>query len=150
MSYFIALDHKFKPEFMLSLTGYGMTKSGEVRFDWSILGNMSTSIGNQAEDAAATYLEGRGYKVIDRNWRTRVCEIDIIAKKHSTIFFVEVKYRSSNKQGSGLDYITPKKLKQMSFAAEHWVQEHKYSGDFQLSAIEVSKDFTVAEHVIEI
>ena len=111
---------------------------------------MSTVIGSQAEDAAATYLKSCGYEIIDRNWRTRVCEIDIISKRHHTIYFVEVKFRSSDNQGSGLDYITPKKLKQMSFAAENWVQQQKYTGDYQLSAIAVSNDFTVTEHLIDL
>ena len=111
---------------------------------------MSTAIGNQAEDTAAIYLQEKGYEIVDRNWRTRVCEIDIIAKKHHTIYFVEVKFRSSDKQGGGLDYITPKKLQQMQFAAENWVQEKSYSGDYQLSAIAVSNDFTITEHIIDL
>lgn len=111
---------------------------------------MSTSVGRQAEDAAADYLSGNGYTVLEQNWRTRVCEIDIIAKKGTRVYFVEVKYRSSSRQGSGLDYITPKKLKQMQFAAESWVNEQKYSGDYMLSAIEVGSDFVVANFIDEI
>lgn len=111
---------------------------------------MSTSIGNQAEDAAALYLQEKGYAILSRNWRTRVCEIDIVAKKNRVVYFVEVKYRSSNSQGGGLDYITPKKLQQMSFAAENWVQEQKYSGDYQLSAIEVSRDFAITSHIVDL
>ena len=111
---------------------------------------MSTKIGNQAENAAAAFLQEKGYKIVDRNWRTRLCEIDVIAKKNHTIFFIEVKYRSSQRQGGGLDYITTKKLQQMSFAAENWVQEHAYSGDYQLSAIAVSRDFIVTDHIVDL
>lgn len=111
---------------------------------------MSTSIGNHAEVVAAEFLHQKGYVILHRNWKTRVCEIDIIAKKHGTVYFVEVKYRGSKYQGNGLDYITPKKLKQMSFAAENWVQEQKYTGDYQLSAIEVSRDFIVTAHIVDI
>lgn len=105
---------------------------------------MSTRVGNQAESSACDYLTEEGFTIIERNWRTRVCEIDIIARKKGVIYFVEVKYRSSQNQGGGLEYITPKKLQQMSFAAQCWVQEHKYEGDWELSGVEVGSEFVVA------
>lgn len=111
---------------------------------------MSTSIGSEAEAAAAKYLEQHGYQIVERNWRTRVCEIDIVAKKDSIVHFVEVKYRSSIRQGGGLDYITPKKLKQMAFAAECWVNDNNYPGDYRLSAIEVSGEFRVSRFLNDI
>lgn len=80
----------------------------------------------------------RGYKIIERNWRTARCEIDIIAEKDGTAYLVEVKYRGSDRQGGGLEYITPSKLKQMRFAAQMWVEETEWIGDFQLAAIELS------------
>lgn len=103
------------------------------------------SKGHEAEKVAAEYLVSQGYEVIELNWRTRVCEIDIIAKKLKVIYFVEVKSRSSAAYGSGLDYITPKKLEQMRFAARMWVSENKYQGDYELSAIEVGPEFKVTE-----
>jgi len=108
---------------------------------------MSTQVGGMAESASAKYLERIGYEVINRNWRTRVCEIDIIAKKSGVVYFVEVKYRSGNKQGSGIEYITPSKLKQMTFAADCWIADNRYKGDYCLSAIEVSGDFKVTEFI---
>lgn len=47
--------------------------------------------GNAGEDKACSYLEENGYQIIDRNWRTRFGEIDIIAKKEETLVFIEVK-----------------------------------------------------------
>lgn len=96
------------------------------------------SVGHQAENIAAEYLKNKGYEIVDQNWKTKYCEIDIIAKINNKIHFVEVKYRKSSQQGSGLAYITPKKIKQMSFAAQLWVIENNWSGDYQLSAIEMS------------
>lgn len=96
--------------------------------------------GKEAEKIAAQYLEGLGFKILSQNWRTRVCEIDIVAKKSSQIYFVEVKYRLNSGQGTGLDYITPKKLKQMEFAANIWVSENSWPGDYCLAALEVSGD----------
>lgn len=98
----------------------------------------TTSTGRAAEDAAAEYLRARGYEILEQNWRTRWCEIDIVAKKGKAVSFVEVKYRKSDAWGSGLEYITPKKLKQMHFAAEFWVSNNNWSGDYSLGAVEVT------------
>lgn len=98
----------------------------------------STERGKRAEQAAAAYLECRGFTILTLNWRTRYCEIDIVARSDKTIHFVEVKYRRSARQGSGLEYVTPGKLRQMRFAAESWVAAHDWAGEYVLSAIEVS------------
>lgn len=111
----------------------------------------TTSTGRQAEQAAADYLAKKGYKILDQNWRTRWCEIDIVAQKKNTVYFVEVKYRKSTAWGSGLDYITPAKLKQMRFAAEFWVSTNDWNGDYSLLAIEVSgENFNVNDVISEI
>lgn len=112
---------------------------------------MSTQTGRQAEDAAAEYLQIQRYKILDQNWRTRWCEIDIVAQKKKVVYFVEVKYRHSEKWGSGLEYITPKKLEQMAFAAEFWVSSNKWGGDYCLSAIEVTgSDVQVSQFLPEL
>lgn len=104
--------------------------------------------GRLAETAVADFLKQHGFKIIEQNWRTRWCEIDVVATKKKTIYFVEVKYRRSSAQGSGLEYVTARKLKQMQFAAEHWVRDHDWPGDYQLAAAEVSGgDFTVTGFV---
>ena len=94
--------------------------------------------GRRAEARAAEFLQAKGCKVLGQNWRTRWCEIDIVASRDNTVFFCEVKYRLHNHQGSGIDYITPKKLQQMQFAAEMWVSQHDWKGAYELCAIEVS------------
>ncbi|MEO5690848.1 MAG: ribonuclease HII [Candidatus Saccharimonadales bacterium] len=95
------------------------------------------TVGHRAETAACEYLETHGYTIIDRNWRTKWCEIDIIAEKDSVISFVEVKYRSSDSQGGGVAAITPSKVRQMRFAAELWLRNHPHV-DAQLAAVEVA------------
>jgi uncharacterized protein (TIGR00252 family) len=106
---------------------------------------MSTEVGRRAEQVAAAYLRRRGYQVVAQNWRTRWCEIDLIVRKGSCIYFVEVKYRGSTAQGSGLEYITNRKLEQMHFAAEFWLAQHPQSqGDYRLAALEVTgQDYSV-------
>jgi uncharacterized protein (TIGR00252 family) len=100
--------------------------------------------GHQAEQVAAHYLAGQRFTIIALNWKTRLCEIDIVAKKKNVIYFVEVKHRKNSAQGGGLDYITPRKLKQMKFAAELWVAGNDWRGAYQLAAIELlGPDFGV-------
>jgi Holliday junction resolvase-like predicted endonuclease len=91
--------------------------------------------GHEAEKRAAKHLESLGFKIRELNWKTRYCEIDIVAEKDAAIYFVEVKYRQNSAQGSGLDYITPRKLGQMRFAAEVWVQDHQWTGDYRLAVV---------------
>jgi putative endonuclease len=94
--------------------------------------------GSEAEDKVARYLSELGYKVIDRNWKTKWCEIDIVAEKDDVMHFVEVKYRTSISQGSGFDYITKTKLIQMHRAADSWAMINDWDGEYVLSAAEVS------------
>ncbi len=98
----------------------------------------TTYIGNRAEQVAAEYLERDGYRVVKRNWRQRDCEIDVIAYKAGVMYFVEVKYRATDGAGSGLEYITDQKLRQMAYAASRWVSAHAWHREYVLSAIEVS------------
>jgi len=98
----------------------------------------TTQIGRRAEAAAGVYLEMRGYQIVERNFRRPRCEIDIVARKDDTVYFVEVKYRKTNEQGGGIEAITAAKLKQMAYAAELWVAEYKWTGPYQLAAIELS------------
>lgn len=111
----------------------------------------SVEVGQRAERAAANFLEYKGCTILDRNWRTRWCEIDIVAARGNVVYFCEVKYRSHNRQGSGLDYITPKKLRQMQFAAAFWVSKNNWNGEYRLSAIEVSGSaFAVTNAIADI
>lgn len=86
----------------------------------------------------AGLLEQAGFEIIDRNWKTKVCEIDIIAQQDKVVYFVEVKYRSSQTQGGGFEYIGPKKLAKMDFAAKVWSQTYNWNGDYRLMAAQVS------------
>ena len=113
-----------------------------------MIGMQTTQIGQKAETAASVYLEMRGYRIVERNWRRPRCEIDIIAKKADTVYFVEVKHRFSDDQGGGLEAITASKLKQMHYAAENWVEETKWRGPVSLAAVETAgKDFAVISFI---
>ncbi|QQS18441.1 YraN family protein [Candidatus Saccharibacteria bacterium] len=100
--------------------------------------------GHQAEKVAAEYLQTKGYTIIELNWRHARAEIDIIAQKRprfhrpGPLVFFEVKHRKTDHQGRGLDYITPKKIQQMQFAAQLYVLVKKCSDDYIIGGIELS------------
>lgn len=95
-------------------------------------------IGDSAENLAANYLSRLGHKIIDRNWKTKYCEIDIVSKYRQTIYFTEVKYRKKSDQGGGLAAITNKKLNQMKYAANFYIQSnHILDTDMQLAVVSV-------------
>jgi uncharacterized protein (TIGR00252 family) len=103
----------------------------------------TTSIGREAEELVAEELQKRGHSIVDMNWRTRWCEIDIVSKDKKCVYFTEVKYRGSDGWGSGFDYITTKKLKQMRFAAEFWLSDNKWRGEAVLLAAEVDSNAVI-------
>ncbi len=93
------------------------------------------TMGQTAEAAAGLFLTKKGYKIIDQNWRTKWCEIDIIATKKDVVYFVEVKHRAKSSFGDGLEAITKKKQNQMHFAARLWRKKVSHTGDARLSVI---------------
>jgi Holliday junction resolvase-like predicted endonuclease len=95
-------------------------------------------------------LSQQGFDIIDRNWKTKICEIDLIVQQDDTVFLVEVKYRSSQAQGGGFEYITSQKLKKMTFAAEVWKQSCRWEGDYKLMAAAVSGQNSENIEIIEI
>lgn len=107
-------------------------------------------IGDLAEDEACKYLENNNYKVIDRNWRTKYCEIDIVAVKNKVIYFVEVKYRRKDNQGGGLEAVNATKQKQMTFAAEIWLSNNSLYQDAFLAVISLNGDYPRVQEFIVI
>jgi ribonuclease HII len=107
--------------------------------------------GKIAEDKAAEFLGSKGFSVVDRNWKTKFCEVDIVAKKDECLHFVEVKYRKTLTSGKPIEYITPKKKRQMTFAAEIWRNFNGYKGSMKLSAIELEgENFKIGEFIEDI
>jgi ribonuclease HII len=96
-------------------------------------------IGDNAEDVVADYLMKQKHKILNRNWKTKYCEIDIVSKLKDIIYFTEVKYRKNANQGGGLDAITSKKLNQMKFAANFYALNNKITNtNLRLSVASVS------------
>ena len=83
--------------------------------------DLPNGLGLNAEEAAANHLRQLGYRIIDRNYKTRHGEIDIIANEADTLVFVEVKARNSTRFGSPAEALTPRKLRRIEYAASAYV-----------------------------
>jgi len=79
-------------------------------------------IGKMGESIAVRYLKKQGYRIVEQNYRSKVGEIDIIAREKQSLVFVEVKTRSSGSFGSPKWAITPKKQKAISMAALYYLK----------------------------
>ena len=77
-------------------------------------------IGKQGEDLAVDYLTNKGYKIIDRNFRIRGGEIDIIAIDGNTLVYIEVKTRSSNLFGLPEESVGRRKIEFLKRAAKFY------------------------------
>ena len=81
-------------------------------------------IGAAAEELAARHLLGHGLRIIERNFRVRGGEIDLIAKDGKTLVFVEVRLRSRGDFGGAAASITGRKQQRIILAARHYLQTH--------------------------
>ena len=63
------------------------------------MANSNNQTGQQAEELAARYLEYKGYQVLERRYKSRLGEIDLIARQQGQLVFVEVKYRRDLSKG---------------------------------------------------
>jgi putative endonuclease len=93
-------------------------------------------IGKWGEQAAAEYLERKGYQVLEKNIRTPYGEIDIVASQEGVIIFVEVKARTSHTFGLPEQALTHKKLDHMQASAEYYALNHELDS-WQCDAISV-------------
>lgn len=94
-------------------------------------------IGKSGEDIVAAYLQEKNYNIVERNFKTKVGEIDIVAKEKSQIVFVEVKTRSTNLFGTPSEAITHKKLHSLIRAGEYYLLAHNLSQNYRIDAVEV-------------
>ncbi|MBE6020599.1 MAG: YraN family protein [Clostridiales bacterium] len=97
--------------------------------------------GKWGEDKAEAFLKKKGYSIIERNYRCRWGEIDIIAERDGTIHFVEVKTRTSDRFGSPLEAVTHEKMHHIMRTAQYYIYRNsleKY--EMSLDGIAVCED----------
>ena len=82
-------------------------------------------VGSCYEELAAVYLQKKGSRVLERNYRCKQGEIDIIAKDGSYFVFIEVKYRASGSAGFSLEAIDHRKALRIRNAAVYYLYSHQ-------------------------
>jgi len=89
----------------------------------------ASDLGERGEEFTVTFLQKRGYRIIDRNWRIKEGELDIVAlSPENEIVFVEVKTRSSATFGDPLESISIEKLHRIQRLALAWLPTHQRLG----------------------
>jgi putative endonuclease len=81
-------------------------------------------LGQEGEQAAVSYLEGCGFRILDRNWRCADGEIDIVAVERQTFVVCEVKTRSGTRYGTPLDAVGRTKQRRLRRLAAQWLNAH--------------------------
>lgn len=82
------------------------------------------AVGRYGEEVVARRLVAQGWEVLDRNWRGRSGEIDIVALEGSELVVVEVKTRSGDAFGHPAEAVTAVKLARLRRLAAEWLQAH--------------------------
>jgi putative endonuclease len=102
------------------------------------------SLGDFGERTAAAHLEAKGYRIIDRKFRVRDAEIDLVARDRDALVFVEVRTRRGAYPGMAALSITRKKAAKLLVAAEWYIERHPDAANLPLRidvvAIELAAD----------
>jgi len=93
------------------------------------------SIGAAGEDAAVRYLEKIGYTILERNYRLRIGEVDVIARDEEYLVFIEVKTRHSQRFGSPFEAVDVRKQQQIVKVAAAYMQERDIPVRFDVVAV---------------
>ncbi len=81
-------------------------------------------LGATGEAAVVRWYEAAGYEIVDRNWRVRAGELDIVALRRGVVVFCEVKTRSSDAFGAPIEAITRAKRQRIRGLAAQWLEAH--------------------------
>ena len=96
--------------------------------------------GKDAEARAAQYLQAQGLQIVERNYRCRYGEVDLIARDGQTLVFVEVRARSSNAFGGAAASITTAKQKKLTRTALHYLSTAGQTPRCRFDAVLLSGD----------
>ncbi|MFY7964489.1 MAG: YraN family protein [Chitinophagaceae bacterium] len=104
--------------------------------------------GNNGENVAAAYLLQNGYCIIERNWRHKHWEIDIIASKENKLHFIEVKTRTNKKMGNPESAVTEKKMNTLKKGAEEYLFQNQQWTKIQFDVVAIIINKEVVEEIL--
>ncbi|MBZ4672205.1 YraN family protein [Deferribacterales bacterium Es71-Z0220] len=96
--------------------------------------------GKKGEELALNFLENNGYKLIEKNFKSKFGEIDLIMKDGEVIVFVEVKYRLSEDYGSPKDAVTYEKMKKIIKTAEYFIVKNNLNSLYRFDVVSILKN----------
>ena len=94
-------------------------------------------VGQWGEQTAALHLMHQDYQILERNWRFRHLEIDIIAEYLGEIVFVEVKLRKNDSHAEAREYVTAAKQQRVTVAAQLWLGQNETELQPRFDVIEI-------------
>ena len=109
-----------------------------------------TRLGDWGERHAEAHLAAQGMRVLDRNFRTRYGEVDLVARDGEEIVFVEVRTRRSRSYGTPEESVTAAKRRRLALAAQQYLQERGLDGQpwrVDLVAVHLSGDTPSVNHL---
>lgn len=99
----------------------------------------SQEFGNKAENIAARCLQNKGFAILARNYRYKRAEIDIIARKDTCLYFVEVKARKNTNFGYPEEGVTKYKQTLIKAAAENYISVHNWEDAIRFDVIAITQ-----------
>jgi len=96
------------------------------------------SAGRRAEDQALAHLKERGLRLIERNYRCRLGEIDLIMEDDFGLIFVEVRYRASDRYGGALESIDGRKRARIMAAASQYLASRRIDRRVRFDVVALS------------
>lgn len=109
-------------------------------------------LGATGEDAAAAWYVRAGYDILDRNWRCREGELDLVAARPGVVVFCEVKTRRSDAFGVPTEAVTAVKQRRIRMLAVRWLAEHPQGGidvRFDVASVRVAGRAAPTVEIIE-
>ncbi len=108
-------------------------------------------LGKEGEQRALQMLLGKGYKILETNWRHEKDEVDIIAKDHEELVIAEVKTRSTDFFGDPEEAVTPRKARNLIRAAEAYIEINDLDMDvrFDIVSIILRNGKATINHIID-
>lgn len=99
--------------------------------------------GQQGEDAALAYLQQHGLTLIERNFRCKGGEIDLVMQQGEVLVFVEVRKRADRNHGGAAASVTPAKQRRLICAAQHYLQRYRLPPACRFDVIAIDGTETV-------
>jgi len=96
---------------------------------------LHNTIGKKGEEIAKKYLEHKGYKIVECNYRTKRAEIDIVARNKNVLVFVEVRSKHHERHGTPEETLDYKKRIRLKRNAAAYVHRRKYNGPYRIDAV---------------